>query len=128
MLYNINVDKGTTKTLKGEKEMKNTKKEKYTIIEEGLKTSKKLAWSALCDFEYLIERDIETKEATKLYKLFNRSYGKTEILHDMFLEDLKNLPAKTFNEIYTTAWFGRYSYCIDEQEKLVKELNKLLDK
>lgn len=108
--------------------MKNTKKEKYTIIEEGLKTSKTAAFKALSIFEYTIERDIETKEAIKLYKLFNRSYGKTEILHDMFLEDLKNLPTKTFNEIYTTAWFGRYSYYIEEQEKLVKEMRKLLDK
>lgn len=108
--------------------MKNTKKEKYTIVEEGLKTSKNVAWSALCVFEYAIEHDIKTKEATKLYKLFNRSYGKTEMLHDMFLEDLENLPAKTFNEIYTIAWFGRYSYYIEEQEILVKELNKLLEK
>ena len=108
--------------------MKNTKKEKYTIIEEGLKTSKNVAWSALCEFEYLIERNIKTKEAIKLYKLFNRSYGKTEMLHDMFLDDMKNLPAKTFNEIYTDAWFGRYSYYIEEQKKLEKELNKLLDK
>lgn len=108
--------------------MKNTKKEKYTIIEEGLKTSKTAAFKALSIFEYTIEHDIKTKEATKLYKLFNRSYGKTELLHDMFLEDLKNLPAKTFNEIYTTAWFGKYAYYIEEQEKLVKEMNKLLDK
>ena len=108
--------------------MKNTKQEKYIIVEEGRTTSKRIAWKALCEFEYLIERDIETKEAIKLYKLFNRSYGKTEMLHDMFLEDMKNLPAKTFNEIYTDAWFGRYSYYIEEQKKLEKELNKLLDK
>lgn len=64
--------------------MKNTKQEKYTIVEEGLKTSKNVAWSALCEFEYLIERDIKTKEAIKLYKLFNRSYGKTNLIHGKY--------------------------------------------